>query len=127
MSLFCCGWLLSSGFFGCGFGCGFSGSFGRGLLSGGFFSGYELDAGGFGHGVEPSLAASGGIFLEEILFDGFVVFGLSFGESLGRRVGFEGLESGLDVFLDSFVVLGTFNGLPGSLFGRFDNRHFLPI
>lgn len=75
--------------------------------------------------MKLGLAASRGVFLEEVLFDGLVVFGLGFRESLWGGVGLEGLESGLDVFFDSFVVLGALDGLTSGFFGRFDNRHFL--
>ena len=77
--------------------------------------------------MKLGLAARGGVFLEEILFDGFVVFGLGLGKILGSRVGFESLECGFDGFLDFFIVLGALGSLAGSFFGRFDNRHFLPI
>ena len=77
--------------------------------------------------MKLGLAARGGVLLEKVFLDSFVVFGLGLGKILGSRVGFESLECGLDRFLDFFVVLGTLGSLTGSLFGGFDNRHFLPI
>lgn len=87
---------------------------GLGLFSGG--SGFgEFDQGGF--------AARSGVSLHEVLLDGFVVFGLSFGKILGGRSSFEGLEGSLDVFLELLVVRGALFGLARGFFGGFDNRH----
>ena len=77
--------------------------------------------------MKLGLASSGGVFLDEIFLDGFVVLGLSFCESLRSRIGFESLEGGFDILLDLCVVLGALFGLTSGLFGGFNNRHFVPI
>ena len=77
--------------------------------------------------MKLGLATGGGVLLEEVFLDGFIILGLGLSKSFLRRVSLESLQSGFDVFLDLFVVRGALVGLTRGLFGGFNNRHFLPI
>lgn len=83
----------------------------------------ELCLGGFGKFHQGGLATGGSILLQEALFRGLVIFGLSFGKILGSRIGFESFQCGFDGFLDLLVVCGALFGLTSGFFRRFDNRH----
>lgn len=93
---------------------GQSGFCGRGL----FGSGSSL-----GELGQSGLAAGSGVGFQEVFLDGLVVFGLSLGQILGGRSDFEGLEGGLDVFLELLVVRGALLGLARGFFGGFDDWH----
>ena len=77
--------------------------------------------------MQFSLAATGGVFLQQIFFHCFVVFGLSLGQSLWSGVGFESFQSSFDRLFDLDIVASAFFRLPGGLFGRLNNRHIVII
>ena len=77
----------------------------------------------FGDFDQSSFAAGSGIFLQKTFFDGFVIFGLSFGHIFGSRISFESFESRLDIALDLLVVSCTLDRLTCGFFCGFDNRH----
>ena len=124
---------LSGGFGGlrgsfCGsFRGGFSGSFRGGFYGfSGFRSGFFrwfFSVKFFSEFGEASLATGGGIFLQETLFDGFIVFALDFLHIFGGRGSLKGFKGEFDGFFNFEVFKVALRGLASGFLGGFNNRH----